>query len=299
MIVPIDMFANFLRDKNLKERSIENYVYYLNKYKHPKFNQEYVAKYLSESGNRNTASKGMITNLKKFLLLNKRYFNIDSDYFEEIVETQLPKVSGRARIRLIKSIPHEDVLSLEQYLETEKLKLMLLVTYYGGLRLGELLKIRIMSFNWKEWGEDPEKIGECIVLGKGDKEGIALLPSVVMKRIANFIKTGGFKSVNDTIFIKVTQKINIKNQSRIWQMRLRKAGIDAKISLIDENGDIVDGTSVHPHLLRHSWATHLLKDKNMDIRYIQEILRHSSIKSTQIYTHLDKEDLKKKLHEMG
>ena len=64
------------------------------------------------------------------------------------------------------------------------------------------------------------------------------------------------------------------------------------------NGKPVPGTRVYPHRLRHSYASHLLKDLKLNIRYVQEALRHSSIVSTQIYTYIDKEELKKKLEEI-
>ena len=78
-------------------------------------------------------------------------------------------------------------------------------------------------------------------------------------------------------------------------MKLKKAGIDSGITKVDHNGKIIASTGVNPHKLRHSYANHLLIDKGLNLREVQEALRHSSIQSTQVYTYIDKEHLKEKL----
>ena len=94
------------------------------------------------------------------------------------------------------------------------------------------------------------------------------------------------------------EKQDVKNRARIWQQRLRNAGIKSGLTKLDAKKEPVEGTRVYPHRLRHSYAFHLLRDKKMDIRYIQEALRHSSIQSTQIYTLINKEELKRKMEEI-
>lgn len=176
MKIPLDLFENWLKNKNLKERTIENYLYYFNKFTYDIFNQETISKFLSQSPNRNSNARSFLVNFKKFLLVNRNELNISEDNYKKIVESELPNLSGRKKKRLINPLQHNQINILESELPTEKLKLMLMISYYGGLRLGEMLKIRISSFNWKEWGEDITKMGECRVYGKGDKEGIALVP---------------------------------------------------------------------------------------------------------------------------
>ena len=134
-------------------------------------------------------ARSFLLNLKKFLLVNYKSLRISDNNYKEIVQVELPKLTGRAKKRLINPLTHEQIFLLEKHLDTEQLKIQLILSYFCGLRLGELLKIEILSFNWEEWKKDISQIGECKVYGKGDKEGLALVPAFLMKRIANFLKT--------------------------------------------------------------------------------------------------------------
>ena len=78
-------------------------------------------------------------------------------------------------------------------------------------------------------------------------------------------------------------------------MKIRKAGIKAKITKFDGEGKPIEKTIVHPHRLRHSYASYLVNEKGFNLKEVQEILRHASLQSTQIYIHINKEHLKKKL----
>lgn len=298
MKIPLDKFEEWLRNKNLKERTVENYIYYFNKFTFDVFNQETVSRFLADKTNRNSIGRSFLLNFKKFLIINYKELGFSQESRLEISEVELPKLTGRVKQRLIKPLSHDDINKLDSALDTEKWRLHLLLTYYGGgLRLGELLKIGILSFNWEAWKKDTSKMGECRVYGKGDKEGIALIPATLMKRIAIYIKNSKFDSVDAKLFIRGNGKINLKNKSRSWQMKLRAAGIKAGITKFGENGKPIEDTVVHPHRLRHSYATYLLNEKNFNLKEVQEVLRHSSIQSTQIYTHINKEHLKSRLSE--
>jgi len=187
MNIPLDQFELWLRNKNLKDRTIENYIYYLNKFTFDSFNQETVSKFLSIKNNRNSNSRGFLANLQRYLRINYKELGLSKEVKEEISDVELPKLTGRVKKVLIKPIPHEQIFILEKHLGEEKLKIMLLLSYSCGLRLGELLKIEIISFNWDEWKKDISKMGECRVYGKGNKEGIALVPSSLMERISKVL----------------------------------------------------------------------------------------------------------------
>lgn len=295
MKIPLDKFEGWLINKNLKERTIENYIYYFNKFTFECFNQESVSRFLSDKTNRNSISRSFLINFQKFLTVNYKEFGISEDHKLSIMEVELPKLTGRVKQRLIKPIPHDQIRLLERFLDSEQLKLQLLLSYYCAFRLGELLKIKILSFDWEKWKEDTSKMGECRVYGKGDKEGIALIPSALMKRVTIYIKNKKFNSLDSYIFIRFNGKLNFKNKSRSWQMKLRDAGIRSGITKLDEKGKPIEETVVHPHRLRHSYASYLLNVKGMNLREVQEILRHASLQSTQIYTHINKDHLKEKL----
>lgn len=301
MIAPLDKFEEWLKNKNLKERTIENYIYYFNKFTFNVFNQETISKFLSLKQNRNSVARSFLINFQKFLMVNYKELGLSQEVRVNISEVELPKLTGRIKKRLIKPIPHDQIEILENHLETERLKLQLLLSYYCALRLGELLKIEPISFNWDEWKKDPSKMGECRVYGKGDKEGIALVPSFIMKRVSNFIiHSKKNLTLNSRLFgigseISGSKMINIKNRARSWQLKLRAAGIKSGITKIDKKGKPIQETVVHPHRLRHSYADYLLNHQKLNLREVQEVLRHSSIQSTQIYTYINKEHLKEKL----
>jgi len=296
MDVKVDDFVEWMKNKNLKPRTLENYSYYFGKFNvHDQLNQESVARFLAQDSNRNSVARSFLLNLRKYLINNRAALKISEGYFNQIVEIELPKLSGRKKVRLVNPISHENIFVLEKYLEDERLKLMLVLTYFCALRLGELLKITINSFNWDEWKKKPEGMGEVRVFGKGDKEGIALIPSGVMKRVARFIPTQNYKGVGSRLFMSDGENLSIKSQGSSWQKKLRQAGLDSGLTQLGPEGAPLKASVVHPHRLRHSFASHLLLDKKKDIRIVQEALRHASIQSTQIYTYIDKDRLKKEL----
>lgn len=297
MNIPIIKFEEWLRNKNLKERTIENYIYYFNKFTFESFNQETTSRFLSDKSNRNGIARSFLVNFQKFLRVNYQELGISLESRLKITEVELPNITGRKKVRLINPIPHEHIALLEKHLESEQFKLQLLLSYYCALRLGELLKITILSFNWEGWKKNTLKMGECRVYGKGDREGIALVPPFIMKRVALFIKSQKYRSLNERLFIKGDFEVNLKNKAKTWQNRLKDAGIKAGITKLDAQNKIINGTGVHPHRLRHSYASYLLNEKGLNLREVQEILRHASIQNTQIYTHINKEHLKEKLSE--
>lgn len=295
MQVPQDKFIAWLQNKNLKPRTVQNYVYYFNKFSFLNFDQESISRFLSLPENRNTIARSFLLNFQKFLSINYVELGITPDLRAKIISVELPKLTGKRKNRIVNPIMHENISLLEQCLNTESDKLKLLLSYYCGLRLGELLKIKILSFNWESWKSDTSKMGECRVLGKGDKEGIALIPADLMKRIAIFINRGSFEGVDSFIFVAPGKTYNFQNMAREWQDHLSAAGLKCGLVQKTPEGKIIKETAVHPHRLRHSYATHLLNVKGLDIREVQELLRHSDIGSTQIYTHIDKQQLKDKL----
>ena len=296
MNIAIDKFESWLINKNLKERTIGEYIYYFNKFQDNIFNQETISRFLSNKSHRNIVARSFLVNLRKFILVNYKELGFSIDQRLEASEVELPKITGREKKRELIPLKYGDIQLLEKHLETEKLKLMLLCSYYGALRVGELLKIKVISFNWEDWKKDISQMGECRVLGKGDKEGIAFFPSKLMIRLTKYIKSQKKLEINSTIFIKnYTNHRSIKSGATTWQKKLREAGVRAKLIKFDGKGKMIPETSVHPHLLRHSYASYLVNEKGMDIRKVQILLRHSSLTSTQIYVHIDREKLKEEL----
>jgi len=297
-----EQFENWLLNKQLRANTVESYMYYFLRFTNDAnaFNQETAMKFFSKSKNRNSIGRSFLINFRKFLMQNHKSLKLSVEDLGDIVEMDLSTFKAKGKKILVYPIAHEDISLLEKHLPTERLKIQLMLSYYCALRLGEALKIRFRSFNWGDWGKDMTKMGECRVMGKGGKPGIALVPGPIMNRISHFFQSSEYPRLtqNSLLFLRSVlsdEEINVKNSARTWQMHLRQAGVDAGLTKKDSKGIIIKETGVYPHRLRHSYATYLLNTKKLNIREVQEILRHASITSTQIYTHIDKEELKEKL----
>ena len=152
-------------------------------------------------------------------------------------------------------------------------KAILEIFYSSGLRLSELTHIKINDIDLHDQ--------TLKVLGKGNKYRILPLGSKAKEAINLWInKRNAIKKIDQQDYLFVNLKGN-KLTDRAIQYRLKYL---AKKNKIPEN--------IHPHLLRHSFASHLLQS-SQDLRAVQELLGHSNISTTQIYTHLDYQHLAK------
>tara|TARA_B100001769_G_C22100076_1_gene593751 strand:- start:678 stop:1568 length:891 start_codon:yes stop_codon:yes gene_type:complete len=146
--------------------------------------------------------------------------------------------------------------------------------YSSGLRLSELVDLKIDNINFKD--------GTITVIGKGNKERVVPVGSYALKAIKNWLDLR--KTIKDEISknsVIFLSKNGQKLTTRAVQYRLKFWAIKQGIP---EN--------IHPHLLRHSFASHLLQS-SQDLRAVQELLGHENISTTQIYTHLDFQHLSK------
>ena len=151
-------------------------------------------------------------------------------------------------------------------------KAMFELFYSSGLRLAELV------------GLDPAQLdmgaGEVRVTGKGSKTRIVPLGSHASAALRDWLAVRGqLASENETALFVGRRGSRIS--PRVVQLRMKQWGIKQGIT-----------SNVHPHLLRHSFATHVLQSSG-DLRAVQEMLGHASISTTQVYTHLDFQYLSK------
>jgi len=152
---------------------------------------------------------------------------------------------------------------------------MLETIYGGGLRVGELVGLNDDDVNVAE--------GLSRVRGKGKKERIAPLGTCAAEAIRHYQALRETAKLDrrdpHALFINAVdgRRLTTRSVGRIMRHRLLEAGLDGALS---------------PHALRHSFATHLLQN-GADLRSVQELLGHEHLSTTQIYTHLTTEDLKK------
>jgi integrase/recombinase XerD len=172
-------------------------------------------------------------------------------------------------------------LQVEQFLEKIDTKAvhglrdraMIELLYASGLRISELANVRLEDFNFEQ------RIVR--VTGKGNKTRLVPVGRKACEALAAYLSTERPKLVkprtSSEIFL--SERGTKLTTARIWQIvkkHAQRAGLEK---------------NVYPHLLRHSFATHLLSN-GADLRIIQEMLGHADISTTQVYTHVDQQRLK-------
>jgi integrase/recombinase XerD len=158
--------------------------------------------------------------------------------------------------------------------EGERNKAILETLYGCGLRVSELVNIRISNIFFNE--------GFLKVTGKGDKERLVPLGSVAQKHIRIYMTN-----------IRSHQLVNKGHEDILFLNRRGSALTRVMIFTIIKNLALKSGLKkvISPHTFRHSFATHLVEG-GADLRAVQEMLGHESITTTEIYTHLDREYLR-------
>ncbi len=185
---------------------------------------------------------------------------------------KLPDVLGRDQINtLIAAVPPEHRLALRD-------RAILELFYACGLRASELAELHLEDLHID--------LGVIRVLGKGRKERIVPIGGPAIRALHEYlqnlrpqliaVKTTRSKAAANRIFL--TRSGGPVTRIVLWQLvqkMARRAGM----------------RSIHPHTLRHTFATHLLSG-GADLRIVQELLGHSNVATTQIYTHVDADRLK-------
>ncbi len=162
-----------------------------------------------------------------------------------------------------------EVRRLIDVLDNKKSKLMVSLMYAAGMRVSEIMNLKIRDLNLEE------NIGQ-IRQGKGRKDRIFNIPKSLFKKLKKQAQEQ--KQLNqEYLFTGPKGQLSSRNLQKIVKSAAKKAQIKK---------------DVHCHTLRHSFATHLL-ESGIDIRYIQELLGHADLSTTQIYAHVSAEQIKK------
>lgn len=150
---------------------------------------------------------------------------------------------------------------------------MIELLYASGLRVSELVALPLAGLNLQ--------VGYVLVSGKGSKQRIVPIGETAHRKLAQYLSQarGLLLKRRTSPMLFVTRRGGPLTRQGFWKLlrrRARQAGITARLS---------------PHVLRHSFATHLL-DRGADLRSVQAMLGHASLATTQIYTHVERERLK-------
>jgi integrase/recombinase XerD len=173
-------------------------------------------------------------------------------------EHKLPNVLGQKEVKRIL-----------QAIGNTKHRAILFLVYSSGLRVGEVVRLRIKDI-------DRERRTLHIRQGKGKKDRLTVLSESALEVVQHYIVQ---MKPETWLFPGQTPGSHLSERTvqKVFENAVRIARVEKEVSV---------------HSLRHSFATHLLED-GIDIRYIQELLRHQSTRTTEIYTHVAVKDVRR------
>ena len=206
-----------------------------------------------------------ICSLKSFYRFLKKEAYISSNPAENIESPKIPK-------SLPKTISIKEALKLLNAPTNIRDQTVLFLLYGTGMRVSELSNLNLNNL-------DLDNRMLRIVEGKGNKDRIIPLPDVVIPIIKEYLANRRQD---------ITSSALILNRSG---QRLSARSIQRLVKKYKEQANLQD-KKITPHTLRHAFATHLLSN-SVDIRVIQELLGHASLSTTQLYTHVSVEHLRK------
>ena len=276
----LDLFFNYIKfEKRLSELTIKNYQHDMNRLiklndkKLTEINSEDIRLSLSKLHASGLSGKSLSRILSSwrgcFLFLNKSQlmkYDPTSGIKAPKSKKKLPQTLSIDQVFNLINIPQTG------FIDTRD-KAILEFFYSSGLRLSELVNIHISDIDMSEQ--------TLKVLGKGNKFRIVPIGRKAIEALNLWIlQRNKLNKILDSELLFLNQH-GKKLTARAIQYRLK---FWAQKNNIPEN--------IHPHLLRHSFASHVLQS-SQDLRAVQELLGHSNISTTQIYTHLDFQHLSK------
>ena len=279
----IEDYAIYLKiDKSYSKNTIETYLINFNKYSKycennniDIINVEYIdllnyLTYLKEKEHYTPKSINTIISMLKsfynYLLLDGYIENNPTSLLKSPkIPKKLPNYLSEEEIsKLFYSIDTSKNLGKRNYL-------LLLLLYDTGVRVSELINIRINDIDFEN--------KTIKIIGKGDKERLVYFTSDALAVILDYLRE------NNKNYLFSNQKGTPITRNEVYNIVVKcceEAGINKHVT---------------PHMIRHSFATHMIIN-DADIMSVKTILGHSNVTTTQIYTHFNKKDLKRKYDEL-
>ncbi len=221
----------------------------------------YIA-YLKEK--RNASNATLALNLSALKFFFERFLHKK----EVVMDIKSPKKEKKLPVVLTK----EEIRKLLEAIHKERDKLIIEFIYATGIRVSECVKMKVKDVNFEEG------IAK-VVAGKGAKDRIVIISKQWIEKYKKYLEKREKRGIkSEYLFCKGNGKqLSVDTIQRILRKARKRAGISKKVT---------------PHSIRHSFATHLL-EAGENIRKIQELLGHANLSTTQIYTHISLEELKK------
>ncbi len=262
----LDKLETELKIRGFSKRTVDTYLFHNKKFlefirKEPQNIEEsdaksYIAYLMSELKYRPSSVNLALSSLKFFyseIVQNRAFNGVKAPKSEKKLPTVLTK---------------EEMKKLLGAIQNPKHKLLVEFMYSSGLRVSECVSMKIDDLDLDE------KIGK-VKHGKGNKERYIILSDNLIRHLNEYLSKR--KSKSEYIFSINDRHITIRQAQKIVKDSAKKSGIKKRVFC---------------HALRSSFATHLL-EAGTDIRIIQELLGHANLSTTQIYTKVSTQQLKK------
>ena len=281
VINDINEYINFISQvKNLSNNTANSYLRDLKKFsdfveklhisKYSEITDDICSAWIGDLFTKNINPRSIqrhISSAKGFFKFLKKNNVVNSSPFELITAPKIPN-------NLPEVLSPEDVEQLLKFKPTSVIEIrdlaIIELIYSSGLRVSETININLNDFE--------EDMSFLRILGKGAKTRLVPVGKYAKSAINEWlIERNKIISSTDALFLNLRGK---RISIRSVQLRLRKMALKQGLA------------PIHPHMLRHSFATHMLESSG-DLRTIQELLGHSSLSTTQIYTKLDYQHLVK------
>jgi len=260
----IQKIENELKLRNYSRKTIKSYLRCLADYfgfikivkKDP--DVELIKKYL-----RLKQEKGLSPQTINLSLNAIKYLYRDIFKSQKTISLKFSKTSKKLPIVLSR----QELAEIIRLIEKLKHKLIVALSYGAGLRVSEAVNLRVRDLDF-----DNSFIH--IKEAKGGKDRITLLPEAIKKELTDFV----LSRKGDALVFENGRggRLTERSAQKIFEKALKKSGIKKDATF---------------HSLRHSFATHLLEN-GVDVRYVQELLGHQNIRTTQIYTKVTSPSLK-------
>lgn len=261
----LQKIENELKLRNYSRRTIKSYLLCLADYfKFAKIvernpNVNLIKKYLLEKQGRGSAPQTVNLHLNAIKYFYREVFKSLAKIDLKFAKTskKLPIVLSRAEI--------EKIINL---IENRKHKLLISLSYGAGLRVSEAINLKIKDINLEE-------LTIHLKNAKGNRDRLTVFPEKLKADLREFF---ALRDMNDYVFASERGgKLTERTAQKIFENALKKSGVKKDATF---------------HSLRHSFATHLLEN-GVDVRYVQELLGHQNIRTTQLYTKVTNPNIRK------
>jgi len=212
-------------------------------------------RHLEEKGYSRRSTARKVSACKAFWKFRERFQDTTTNPWELISTPKQEK-------KLPQFMSNTEVKTLLDNMNIPRERAIFELLYAAGLRISEVVSLNLSDIDWDN--------GEIRVLGKGNKERIVLMGGPAKQALREYIRQHRQQTPGKAIFLN-------KRGGRLTARSIQR---------------ILQQLGITPHQFRHSFATHLLNG-GADLRVVQELLGHSSLSTTQIYTHVTKDRLQK------